>query len=149
MDVYVCADNCTDGTAAVARARGAIVFERFDSMRIGKGYALDFLFERLRASGVFARYDGFFFFDADNLLHEDFIAEMNKSFAAGNRIVTSYRNSDVYKRQAFGRPMSATRAPSRSTRPESPAPMSAASSASAAASTPGRAEVTSSSSSSG
>lgn len=96
MDVYVCADNCTDGTAAVARARGAIVFERFDSMRIGKGYALDFLFERLRASGVFARYDGFFFFDADNLLHEDFIAEMNKSFAAGNRIVTSYRNSKNY-----------------------------------------------------
>lgn len=96
VDVYVCADNCTDGTAAVARARGAIVFERFDSMRIGKGYALDFLFERLRASGVFARYDGFFFFDADNLLHEDFIAEMNKSFAAGNRIVTSYRNSKNY-----------------------------------------------------
>lgn len=65
-------------------------------MRIGKGYALDFLFERLRASGAFARYDGFFFFDADNLLHEDFIAEMNKSFAAGNRIITSYRNSKNY-----------------------------------------------------
>ena len=96
IDTFVCADNCTDGTAAVARARGAIVFERFDSMRIGKGYALDFLFERLRASGAFARYDGFFFFDADNLLHEDFIAEMNKSFAAGNRIITSYRNSKNY-----------------------------------------------------
>ena len=93
VDVYVCADNCTDSTAKLARAHGAVVFERFDALRIGKGYALDFLFERLRASGAFPRYEGFFFFDADNLLHEDFIAEMNKSFAAGNRIVTGYRNS--------------------------------------------------------
>ena len=93
VDVYVCADNCTDGTAQIARGRGATVFERFDALHIGKGYALDFLFEQLRATGVFSRYDGFFFFDADNLLHEDFIAEMNKCFAAGNRIITSYRNS--------------------------------------------------------
>lgn len=93
VDVYVCADNCTDSTAQIARGRGATVFERFDALHIGKGYALDFLFEQLRATGVFSRYDGFFFFDADNLLHEDFIAEMNKCFAAGNRIITSYRNS--------------------------------------------------------
>lgn len=80
-----------------SRAPGArAVFERFDALHVGKGYALDFLFERLRATGAFARYDGFFFFDADNLLHEDFIAEMNKSFAAGNRIVTGYRNSKNY-----------------------------------------------------
>ena len=96
IDIYVCADNCNDGTAAIARIHGATVFERFDRTRVGKGYALDHLFARLRERGVFQKYDGFLFFDADNLLHRDFIAEMNKAFAAGGRIITSYRNSKNY-----------------------------------------------------
>jgi cellulose synthase/poly-beta-1,6-N-acetylglucosamine synthase-like glycosyltransferase len=37
----VIADNCTDETAAVAREAGAIVIERRDASRRGKGYALD------------------------------------------------------------------------------------------------------------
>ena len=36
LDVFVVADNCTDDTAAVARAAGAIVFERFDRKQVGK-----------------------------------------------------------------------------------------------------------------
>jgi cellulose synthase/poly-beta-1,6-N-acetylglucosamine synthase-like glycosyltransferase len=40
--VLVVADNCTDATAAVARASGAEVVERTDATRRGKGYALDF-----------------------------------------------------------------------------------------------------------
>jgi cellulose synthase/poly-beta-1,6-N-acetylglucosamine synthase-like glycosyltransferase len=40
--VLVVADNCSDGTAAAARAAGAEVRERFDSELRGKGYALDF-----------------------------------------------------------------------------------------------------------
>jgi hypothetical protein len=40
--VLVVADNCTDGTAAVARAAGAEVVERTDATRRGKGYALEF-----------------------------------------------------------------------------------------------------------
>lgn len=39
--VLVVADNCRDATAAVARRHGAEVFERFDTKRRGKGYALD------------------------------------------------------------------------------------------------------------
>lgn len=45
--VVVVADNCTDGTAAAARAAGAEVFERHDPDRRGKGYALAFGLERL------------------------------------------------------------------------------------------------------
>ncbi len=45
--VVVVADNCTDDTAAVARAAGADVLERFDPERRGKGYALDFAFQRV------------------------------------------------------------------------------------------------------
>lgn len=42
MWVLVVADNCTDATAAVARAAGAEVVERHDTSRRGKGFALDF-----------------------------------------------------------------------------------------------------------
>lgn len=40
--LLVVADNCSDDTAIVARNLGAEVIERFDSLRRGKGYALEF-----------------------------------------------------------------------------------------------------------
>jgi cellulose synthase/poly-beta-1,6-N-acetylglucosamine synthase-like glycosyltransferase len=40
--LLVVADNCTDDTAAIAKAEGADVVERHDAERRGKGYALDF-----------------------------------------------------------------------------------------------------------
>jgi cellulose synthase/poly-beta-1,6-N-acetylglucosamine synthase-like glycosyltransferase len=40
--LLVVADNCTDNTAAIARGCGAIVIERKDENRRGKGFALDF-----------------------------------------------------------------------------------------------------------
>jgi cellulose synthase/poly-beta-1,6-N-acetylglucosamine synthase-like glycosyltransferase len=45
----VVADNCTDGTAAVARAAGIEVAERTDPERRGKGFALDFGLAHLAA----------------------------------------------------------------------------------------------------
>ncbi len=96
VDIYVIADNCTDETAEVAKKAGATVFCRNNLERIGKGYALDFGFKNLRDMGKFDEYDGFMVFDADNLLDKNYIAEMNKLFASGYRIVTSYRNSKNY-----------------------------------------------------
>ncbi len=43
--ILVVADNCTDATAALARAAGAEVLERHDETLRGKGYALDFAFQ--------------------------------------------------------------------------------------------------------
>ena len=43
IQIFVVADNCQDATARIAGAMGATVFERQDSERRGKGYALDFL----------------------------------------------------------------------------------------------------------
>lgn len=39
--ILVVADNCSDATAAIARSAGAEVAERHDTVRRGKGYALD------------------------------------------------------------------------------------------------------------
>lgn len=93
--VFVVADNCTDKTAKVARAHGAIVYERFNDKLVGKGYALEYLLDRIgeEYGDVF---DAYMVFDEDNLLSEDYISRMNETFSDGYRIITSYRNSKNY-----------------------------------------------------
>jgi cellulose synthase/poly-beta-1,6-N-acetylglucosamine synthase-like glycosyltransferase len=49
--IVVVADNCTDGTAAVARLAGAEVLERADANRRGNGSALEHAFAASRARG--------------------------------------------------------------------------------------------------
>ncbi len=96
IDIFVVADNCTDNTAQISREAGATVFERFNTKQVGKGYALDFLLDKIGYDKPDCPYDGFFVFDADNLLNKHFVEEMNKTFSNGHRIVTSYRNSKNY-----------------------------------------------------
>ena len=92
LDLYVVADNCTDDTAGAARKAGAFVYERFDQQKKGKGYAMDYLFHRLEEKGKDV-YDGYFVFDADNLVDPNFVSEMNRTFDKGYDAITCYRNS--------------------------------------------------------
>lgn len=92
LDLYVVADNCTDDTAGAARKAGAFVYERRDPIHKGKGYAMDYLFRRLKEEGKDC-YDGYFVFDADNLVDPSFVREMNRTFDKGYDAVTCYRNS--------------------------------------------------------
>lgn len=94
IDIFVVADNCTDNTAEVAKNAGAYVFERNDTEKVGKGYALNWLFNIIEAREE--KYDAYIVFDADNVISPDFIEEMNKVFDNGYRIITSYRNSKNY-----------------------------------------------------
>lgn len=96
IDIIIVADNCTDKTAETARNAGAIVYERFNREERGKGYALNFLFQNIEKDYGIESYDGYFVFDADNLLEPNYITEMNKVFGHGYRIITSYRNSKNY-----------------------------------------------------
>ncbi|MBQ9939367.1 MAG: glycosyltransferase family 2 protein [Oscillospiraceae bacterium] len=95
ITVFVAADNCTDGTAAAARSCGAVVYERFDMRLIGKGYAMEFLLDCIKQDygDIF---DGYFVFDADNILTYNYIEQMDRTFCSGYDIVTSYRNSKNY-----------------------------------------------------
>ena len=96
LDVYVVADNCTDNTAGAAREAGAIVYRRSDRVHVGKGYALHFLLTRIREERGDQYYDGYFVFDADNLLAPDYVSRMNEVFGEDCQVVTSYRNSKNY-----------------------------------------------------
>lgn len=96
IDIYVVADNCNDTTADKARLAGAIVYERFNKEKVGKGYALDYLYGKVTEMCGDDYYDGYFVFDADNLLDKRYVSEMNKAMCAGHKIVTSYRNSKNY-----------------------------------------------------
>ena len=91
--IFVAADNCTDRTAEAAEKAGAAVYRRFSETHTGKGYALDFLLRRILKDYGEDAFDGYFVFDADNLLAENYITEMNKTFSDGCSVVTSYRNT--------------------------------------------------------
>ncbi|MBE6899810.1 MAG: glycosyltransferase [Ruminococcaceae bacterium] len=94
--VFVVADNCTDETAKTARSLGAKVYKRFNLEKIGKGYALEELLSHISEDYPKNYFDGFFVFDADNVLEENYIEEMNKTFSDGFNIITGYRNSKNY-----------------------------------------------------
>lgn len=90
LDIYVIADNCTDKTAEIAKKAGAIVYERFDDKNKTKGHALKwFLNKKIEED---APYDAFCVFDADNIVHEDFIKNMNKKLCQGEDVVQGYRD---------------------------------------------------------
>ncbi len=93
LTTFVVADNCTDSTAAIARKKGAICYERFNDQDKTKGFALEFLFNNIESDYGINSFEGYFIFDADNLLNTNFVSKMNDAFDSGEKIITSYRNT--------------------------------------------------------
>jgi hypothetical protein len=79
--VVVIADNCTDGTAATARAAGAEVLERADTTALGKGRALRWAMDRLLAGDEPP--DGVVIVDADSVADPDLLGGLGATLAAG------------------------------------------------------------------
>lgn len=96
LTIFVVADNCTDNTAEIARNAGAIVYERFNTERVGKGYAMEFLYERICEDYGDTYFDAYAIFDADNIVSPTFFEEINKVYSDKYPVVTCYRNSKNY-----------------------------------------------------
>ncbi len=95
-DVFVVADNCSDGTAEVASQRESVkVLERDDLSQKGKGAALGFAFNKLGFTGHQAdnNYDAVAVFDADNLVQPNFLQVMNTRLANGEELIQCFLDS--------------------------------------------------------
>ena len=90
-DIFIVADNCTDSTARVARESGAIVHERFDTEKRGKGFAMEWMFARLFK--MKRQHDAIVVFDADNLVHPNFLLEMNNRLQKGETVIQGYMDA--------------------------------------------------------
>jgi cellulose synthase/poly-beta-1,6-N-acetylglucosamine synthase-like glycosyltransferase len=85
-EVHVVADNCTDGTAAVAREAGVRVHERTNEVERGKGYALQWLVQRLAGE----LHDAVVILDADTVISPGFLQIMNARLEQGERVIQAY-----------------------------------------------------------
>jgi 1,2-diacylglycerol 3-beta-glucosyltransferase len=77
--VYVVADNCSDRTAEMARENGATVLERRDESRKGKGYALEWAFNKILPAGN----DALIVLDADSRLERHSLRAFSHCLASG------------------------------------------------------------------
>jgi cellulose synthase/poly-beta-1,6-N-acetylglucosamine synthase-like glycosyltransferase len=88
FDVFVISDNSNDLTAKTASEHGAIVYERFNTAERGKGYALEWFFNKLYSFPK--KYDAVVIFDADNLVEPSFLKHMDNRLCDGDKIVQGY-----------------------------------------------------------
>jgi cellulose synthase/poly-beta-1,6-N-acetylglucosamine synthase-like glycosyltransferase len=90
FDVLVIADNCTDDTADIAGREGAEVVVRRDPDKKTKGYALEYLMERLKDSGRFDRLDAIVIIDADTITSPDLLRKFDALVRDGRDWVQCY-----------------------------------------------------------
>jgi cellulose synthase/poly-beta-1,6-N-acetylglucosamine synthase-like glycosyltransferase len=89
--VFVIADNCSDHTLVLARSAGVVVYERHNSVQIGKGYALNTLIGHLEAEKKRqGNFDAFLVVDADTILAPNFLQIMDAYFQQGVQAVQGY-----------------------------------------------------------
>ncbi len=95
LQIFIVAHNCTDNTAQVCRELGATVYEYNNENEKTKGYALKYLFERINEDYGTTNFDGFYVFDADNIVRKNYFDKMNDAFEScnGENTITSFRNS--------------------------------------------------------
>ena len=95
LQIFVIAHNCSDNTAEEARKTGAAVYEYNNPEENTMGFAFRYLFSCIERDYGTQNFDGFFLFNADNILDKDYISKMNDAFEYYGKecVITSYRNS--------------------------------------------------------
>lgn len=88
-EIIVIANHCTDDTARVCERAGATVLH-CDAPVHTKGDVLKWTYEKLKERRDI---DAYVIFDADNLVHPDFLKEMNHALCSGYRVAQGFRDS--------------------------------------------------------
>lgn len=67
------------------------MYERFNKEKRGKGYALEWMFSKIFK--MTKGHNAVVVFDADNLVHKNFLNEMNKKMLRGDKVIQGYLDS--------------------------------------------------------
>jgi 1,2-diacylglycerol 3-beta-glucosyltransferase len=84
FSIHIIADYCSDNTAEAARLAGAIVHERNEGPRTGKGAALSWLFQKILKKQLC---DAVVIFDADTRVDSEFLRVMDGRLAKGDQVI--------------------------------------------------------------
>jgi cellulose synthase/poly-beta-1,6-N-acetylglucosamine synthase-like glycosyltransferase len=88
-DIYVIPNNCTDNTKKVAASTGAKIIDCTVETKT-KGDVLKFVFDKFHDN---KKIDAYIIFDADNVVHPNFLANMNDALESGYRVAEGFRDA--------------------------------------------------------
>ena len=91
-DINVIINNSTDNTYEVSKAHGANAI-KCEVPVSSKGEVLRYIFDKFKNK----KFDAYIIFDADNVVHPDFLLHMNESLNNGYRVAQGFRDSKNYK----------------------------------------------------
>lgn len=88
-DIYVIPNNCTDDTEEISKRHGAKILDCTVPTRT-KGEVLKFAFDKLKPKQDI---DAYIVFDADNVVHPEFLNKMNLALNSGYRVAQCFRDA--------------------------------------------------------
>lgn len=90
--INVIINNSTDNTYEVAKEHGANTIQCEIPVK-SKGEVLRYVFKKYKKE----KFDAYIIFDADNVVHPDFLLNMNRSLNKGYKVAQGFRDSKNYK----------------------------------------------------
>lgn len=89
-DIFVVPNNCTDNTTEISVQKGAKIIECQGNIK-SKGDALKYTFKFMEQN--YPEYEAYCIFDADNIVHPNFLRRMNDTLCSGFKVAQGYRDS--------------------------------------------------------
>lgn len=88
-EIYIVPNNCTDNTREIALKLGASIIECNIPVKT-KGDVLKYTFDKLKDKKTI---DAYLIFDADNVVHKDFLIHMNDCLNSGYNVAEGFRDA--------------------------------------------------------
>lgn len=89
-EIFVIPNNCNDDTEKIAKKCGAHIIDCQGNIK-SKGEALRYGFKFIYQN--FPEFDAYCVFDADNIVHPNFLRRMNDTLCSGYKVAQGYRDS--------------------------------------------------------